>query len=184
MAAPSSLFRFRIELSDVERGVYRDLDFRIAQHPSETTDYLLTRVIAVALNQTEADELAIAPGLCAEDQPALSLKDDNGGYRLWIEIGNPSARRLHKASKAARSVRVYTYKDPENLKREVAGEKVHRQDQIEIFSLSPSFLKELASHLSRENRWGLIHNDGEVTVSTGDESIAGALKQHTLSDGP
>ncbi len=180
MSAPASLYRFRIELSDVERSVYRDLDFRIAKHPSETDDYLLTRVLAYALNQTEEDDLEITPGLCVDDLPALSRKDQNGAVILWIEIGNPSARRLHKASKASRAVRVYTYKDPENLKREAAGETVHRREEIEVFSLDSSFLKPLMPLLKRDNRWGLIFNDGELTVSVDDESITGTLHRHQL----
>ncbi|MBL7716010.1 MAG: YaeQ family protein [Bdellovibrionales bacterium] len=182
MAAPSSLYRFQIELSDVDRGVYRDLDFRIAKHPSENDDYLITRVIAFALNQTDADDLEIAPGLCVDDQPALYRKDPGGGYELWIEIGNPAPRRIHKAAKASRTVKIFTYKDPENLKREVQAEGVHRQDEIEVFSLSTKFLKELASHLERDNRWGVIANDGEINISIGGESIAGTINPHRLTD--
>lgn len=178
-----SLYRFRIELSDVDRSVYGDLDFRIARHPSETEDYLLTRVVAFALNKTDSDDVEITPGLCADDQPALGIRDGNGAYKLWIEIGNPSARRLHKASKASRSVKIYTYKDPGNLKREIAGGKIHRLKEIELFALTPSFLKELQAHLKRDNDWGLIRNDGELTISVGDDRLViGALSQFRLED--
>ena len=50
MALPSKLYRFKIELSDPEKAAYLSLDFRIAQHPSESLQYLLTRVFAYALN--------------------------------------------------------------------------------------------------------------------------------------
>ncbi|MES3037442.1 MAG: YaeQ family protein, partial [Bdellovibrionota bacterium] len=50
MALPSTLYRFKIDLSDIERGVYEQLEFRVAQHPSESLVYLLTRVLAYVLN--------------------------------------------------------------------------------------------------------------------------------------
>ena len=50
MAHPSTLFRFRIDLTDIDRGVYRKLDFRIAMHPSESETFFVTRVLAYALN--------------------------------------------------------------------------------------------------------------------------------------
>ena len=47
------LHRFEIRLADVDRGVYTDLDLRIARHPSEDNPYLLTRVLAYCLEYSE-----------------------------------------------------------------------------------------------------------------------------------
>ena len=63
------------------------------------------------------------------------------------------------------------------------GEKVHRQEAIEIFSLAPSFLGSVASHLKRDNRWGIIHDDGQLTVTLDDQSIAGSLTRTRLVPG-
>ena len=38
-----------IELADIDRGVYTTLDLRVARHPSETEEFLLTRVLAYCL---------------------------------------------------------------------------------------------------------------------------------------
>src|SRR4051812_10031831 len=153
MANPSTLYRFRITVSDVDRGFYEDIDFRAAMHPSENEPYLLTRVLAYALHYESG--LEFSAGLSTSDEPAISLKDLNGTFTTWIEIGNPSPRKLHKGSKAARSVYVYTYKDPENLKREAAKETIHRAGEITLFALRESFLTALAAHLKRDNHWGL-----------------------------
>lgn len=178
MASPSTLYRFRIALSDVDRNVYDSLDLRVAKHPSESESYLLTRVLAFALNS--ASGLEFTQGLCVPDEPAIRLPDGNGGMGLWIDIGNPAARRLHKAAKAARHVRVYTYKDPENLKRDALGEQIHRASEIEIFALSSTFLSELGGILARDNTWSLIHNEGELVVTTGEISVMGTLAAHRL----
>ena len=86
MAHPSTLHRFRLDLSDVDRGVYEKLDIRVARHPSESEPFLLSRVLAYALNY-EADLSFSKEGLGTPDEPCLSISDPGGGFRLWIEIG-------------------------------------------------------------------------------------------------
>ncbi len=177
MANPSTLYRFKLSVSDVDRGFYEDLDFRVAMHPSETAAYLLSRVLAYALNYESGLEFTV--GLCDSDEPALKLQGPNG-VALWMDIGNPSVRRLHKAAKASERVRVYTYKNPENLKHDAQGSYIHRADQIEIFAIDESFLGALTDQLRRDNSWTLMHNDGELVVTVGEEVLMTTLTKHRL----
>lgn len=180
MAPPVTLYRFRIELSDVDRGVYETLDFRAAQHPSESAPYLLTRVLALALNTQEG--LDFTPGgLSDPDEPALRASDAHGSPQLWIEIGNPSPRKLHRAAKAAREVKVYTYKDPELLLKEISRENVHRASEIEIFSFPPKFLEALAARLERNNEWTILRNEGQLTVGIGERSESAEILRHPVA---
>lgn len=180
MGLTVTLYKFQIELSDIPRGVYETLDFRVAQHPSEAMPYLLTRVLAYVLNIQEGLAFSLT-GLHDPDAPAMSIESPNGGQQLIIEIGSPSARKLHKATKTARQVKVYTYKNPESLMAEIRTEKVHRASEIEVFSLTQNFLTELAQVLKRDNRWGILFDDGTITVQVGETSLSGELATHTLS---
>lgn len=169
------LYRFTIEVSDVDRDFYQSVDFRVAQHPSETAPFLLTRAIAYALNFQ--DGLEFAPGgLSDADTPCLSVPGPHGGIALWIEVGNPSARKLHKASKAAKAVKVYTYKNPDLLVQEIKSETVHRAEEIEIFAVGAELIKKLEPQLERDNRWTLLHNQGELTIDTGQGVETGELR--------
>ena len=181
MALASTLFRFRIDLSDVDRGVYETLDFRIAQHPSENTDYLLTRILAFALNYQEGLEFSPG-GLSDPDQPALVAASGPSDIRLWIEIGNPSAKKLHRAAKSSRLVRVYTYKDPDVLVADIVSNKVYNADRIEIYSFPPKFLGRLAETLARDNAWNVIFSDGSLTITTGDFSETIEIARHAIGD--
>lgn len=179
--AAVTLYRFRIELSDLERNVYDSLDFRVAMHPSETTDFLLTRVIAFALCYQERLEFA-AEGLSDPDQPALRVPGDHGSIALWIEIGNPAARKLHKAAKAAAAVKVFTYKDPRAFVSDVQSHgSVHRADEIEVYAIAPKFLEAVAKHLERDNRWSLLHQEGVLTLSSDSFSETTELKRVPLT---
>lgn len=175
----TTLYKFQIELSDIPRALYETLDFRIAQHPSESMPYLLTRILAYILNFQE--DLTFAPtGLHDPDAAAISIPDVNGGFRTLIEIGSPSTRKLHKATKSAKKVKVYTYKNPFTLIEEIKADKVHRATEIELYSLSTSFLSEIEPLLKRDNRWGFLFNDGTITIQSGNVSVSGELSIHQI----
>src|SRR5436190_23876663 len=126
--------KFEIALADSDRGVYDDLELRVAQHPSESERYLVARVIARALEHAEGLEFAKG-GVSNDDEPALIQRDLRGDLVAWIEIGSPSADRLHRATKAAPRVAVYTWKDAERLVAAIAERKVHRAEDLELYAL-------------------------------------------------
>ena len=179
MAAPATIFHFKIDLSDLEHSVYEHLDFRVAQHPSESVSYLLTRILAYVLNYSEGAHF-LPGGLSDPDQSCLGATDLTGNVTLLIEVGNPSARRLHKASKAAPKVKVYTYKNPTLLLAAIRAEHVHRVDEIDIYSLDPEFLAVLASWLQRENLWSVVFSQGMLLVNAGNRSVEGEVHGHRL----
>src|SRR5690242_12172206 len=107
MALTATLYHWKITLSDVERGVYEALDLRLACHPSESVRYLVTRAIAYALSYEEGITFSKG-GVSSTDEPPVLVRDPTGVLLAWIEVGAPSAARLHKASKAARRVALFT----------------------------------------------------------------------------
>jgi uncharacterized protein YaeQ len=115
MALTSTLYRFQIDLSDVDRNLYQTLEFRAAMHPSESLPFFVTRILAYCLNYREG--LEFSPGISAPEEPAIRVMGLTGNRELWIDIGNPTAKRIHKASKSSQEVRIYTHKDAPMLAR-------------------------------------------------------------------
>ncbi len=161
----ATVFRFQIEVSDVDRNFYEPLDIRTALHPSETHICLVTRIIAYILNAQ--DGLTFSPGgLSDPDAPAIRIDDiAGGGTKLWIEVGSPNARKLHKASKAADQVKVYTYKDPELLLKEIRTNEIHKSDSFIVNSFDPKYLELLASNLAKNNTWAALISDGTLFIT-------------------
>jgi len=178
MALNSTMFRFTIELSDVDRGRYETLELRVACHPSESAPFLLTRVLAYALNRQ--DGIEFSKGIASPDDAAIYVKDLTGSILLWIDIGVPSARRLHKASKASKAVKVYTHRDPKLLFDEARGQAIHKVNAIEVISVSPKFITQLEQTLERDNRWALLRDGGELSVTVKDQTVHGELKETFL----
>ena len=115
MALSATIYTSTCRLSDVDRGVYESLALVARQAPSESEEYLVTRVLAYCLEYSEG--IAFSRGLAEPDEPPLAVRDLTGALQAWIEIGAPDAARLHKAAKAAPRVVVYTHKDPAQLVR-------------------------------------------------------------------
>jgi uncharacterized protein YaeQ len=169
MALTATMMRFELELSDVDRGIYETIELRAAQHPSESDAYLVTRVLAMALEYRE--DLSFGRGISTPDDPGISAPNGMGGHALWIEIGQPSASKLHKVTKLADRVIVYTHKNPEPIRADLASGNVYRGDEVDVVGFDPSFLDDLSARLIRNNKWGVLRSDGELYVTVAEETV-------------
>ena len=180
MALTATLHTIRIALSDSDRGVYETLELRVARHPSETLPYMLTRTLAYCMFWEP--EIAFSKGLSTTDEPAVWVKTLDGRVELWIDVGHPSAERLHKASKAAGRVVVCTYQDPQQLLRTYASERIHRAKDIELVAVPGSLLKELESVLGKRMDWEVTITGGQLYVSTEGQTFEGAITRMPLAE--
>ncbi len=174
MALGATIYNFEVQLSNVDRAVYETLAFRAARHPSETEEYLATRVLAYCLEYTEG--IAFSKGLAEPDEPAIVVRDLTGALRAWIEIGSPDAARLHKAAKASPRVAVYTYKDPNALVRQLEGERIHHADDVEIIGIESAFITSFVERLDRRTNFELSVTEGHLYLTLGSETFEGVLK--------
>lgn len=174
------LYRFTIELSNIDQGVYETLDFRVSQHPSEIATYLLTRTLAFALSYQEGLEFS-AGGLSDPDSPALQKLGQYNAIETWIEIGNPSSRKLHKATKSAKKVVVYTYKNAEVLMTDLKAHDIHRADEIQIFYFNEKFMMSLEKLLEKNNKWSLVLQQNQLSLSAREQTIETELREYKLT---
>lgn len=181
MARGSTVLQFDIELSDVDRNVYETLNISLARHPSESGPYLVARLLAFALEQTEG--LAFTRGLAASDEPAIWVRDLTGQLQAWIEVGTPDGPRLHKASKAAGRVAVYCHKDPTPWLRSLGRERVHASDEISLVGLPVGPIEALADAVERRNAWSISRIEDTVYVEAGGESYSVPLTRHPWPEG-
>jgi uncharacterized protein YaeQ len=181
MAVSATVYTCTIELADVDRGVYDTLALRVARHPSETEEYFLTRVLAYCLEYTEG--IAFSNGIAEPEEPSIGVRDLTGAIRAWIDIGAPDAARLHKASKAAPRVAVYTHKDPELLMRQWGSERIHKAEQLELYAVDRVLLGDLAAKLERRMTFALYVNEGHLMITIGGTVIEGGVTRHALVAG-
>ena len=173
MALGATVYVFQVDLANADRGVYERLDLRVARHPSETADHLLARVVAYGLEYTEG--IAFSKGLSDSDEPAIAIRDLTGSLRSWIDVGLPEAARLHRASKAAPRVAVYTHKDPTQLLARLSGEKIHRAAELELYALDRDWLAALEAHLERRMQFTLTVAAQHLYLALGAETLVSSV---------
>ena len=183
MAQTATMHHVEVALSDVDRGVYEALDLRVAQHPSESMRYLITRTLAYCLSYE--DGIAFSKGgLSSTDEAPIAIKDPTGVLLAWIDIGVPSAERLHKASKASRRVALFTHVDLVLLRREAQTRSIHKIEVIEVWRLEPAFLVALEARVDRNTKLELVRTDGQLYVTVGGVTIEGTIERASLVPEP
>jgi uncharacterized protein YaeQ len=178
MALTATIYNLDVQLADMDRGVFEALTFKVAQQPSESDEHMVARVLAYCLEFTKG--IGFSKGIAEPDEPALFVRDLTGAMKVWIDVGSPDAARLHRASKAAPRVAVYTHKDPAQLLRQLAGERIHRADQLELYALDRTLVAELVARRDRRTAFDLTITERQLYLNIDGDSLEGTVVRHSL----
>lgn len=179
MAIGAVIHTFDVQLADVDRGVYDDLTLRLAQHPSETTAFMTTRLLAYCLEYGEG--IAFSEGIAATDEPAVLVRDATGRVTAWIEVGAPDADRLHRGSKLADRTAIYSHRDPAKLLPLWTGKRIHRAEHIVLRTFDPGFVDAVAAAVERRNTVVLSVTEGQLYLDLNGTSLSSALHEHPIA---
>jgi uncharacterized protein YaeQ len=178
MALGATIYVFNIDLANSDRGVYRALQLRVPRHPSESEEHLLTRILAYCLEYTEG--INFTNGLFEPEGPPIEVRDLTGVLRAWIDVGAPEAARLHRASKAAPRVAVYTYKDAGQLAARLSLDRIHRVEALELYALDREWLSHLAAKLARRMEFSLTIAEQHIYLSHGQQTLSTVIERVTV----
>ena len=171
VALKSTVFKFQLQIADLDRHYYADHALTLARHPSETDVRLVARVLAFVRLADERFDLTSA--LCEPDEPDLCLRALDGRIERWIDVGQPDARRIIKAAGRAERVIVHPYAGSASVlwwtgvKRELA-----RLRTLEVTAFPEAALKTLAAQVTRTTQWQITLQDGVMMVSTGADCVS------------
>jgi len=179
VALTATIYNFDVDLADADRGVYDTLAVRMARHPSESEEFLVARLLAYCLEYV--DGIQFSSGLSDPDEPPVSVRDLTGALRVWVDVGSPDPARLHRAAKSADRVVVYTHKDPTQWLRQLAGERIHRAGDVEIFSFDRAFIASLAERLARRMAMTVSVADRHILVALDGLVLEGGITRHVLA---
>ena len=146
MAIKPTIYKLNISLSDLNRNYYDTLNLTLAQHPSETLERMMVRVLAYCINAEE--NLAFAKGLNADDEPDIWAKTLDDQLTLWIDVGEPSVERIKKASRQAQSLKIYCFNTKADVWWTQAQEKISRM-KASIYQFQWEEIQTLATMVQR-----------------------------------
>lgn len=171
MARNATVCKVHLQLADMDRHHYADYTHTLAQHPSETEERLMMRLLAFMLRADE--QLEFTRGLCVDDEPDLWFKNYSGEIETWIEVGLPSDKRIRKACNRARSVLVLAYGSEQAVTPWWDGVKgqLHRFDNLEVLRVPAAQSEAMAALAERGMHLQCTVEDGQLWVSNADNTV-------------
>ncbi|GGO67769.1 YaeQ family protein [Bowmanella pacifica] len=176
MALKPTIFKFIISLSDLDRDYYDTLHLTVAQHPSESTERMMARVMAYCLNAREG--LIFTTGLSTPNEPDIWQRSLDDQLLTWIDVGEPAFERIKKASRQASEVKLYSF----NQKSEVWWQQEQAQFRrlpISVMRFPWPAIQSLAALVERSMVCSVSISEGTLYVAAklGEAEIPCSLLQ-------
>ena len=178
MALKSTIYKANLSIADIDHGHYADHALTLARHPSETDERMMVRLLALALNAHELQDLcggdgtlAFGAGLSDPDDPDLWLKDFTGQTRLWVEVGQPEDKPLTKACQKADAVRVYCFAHAAEVWWKGIAPKLTRLDKLQVWRVPSEASQQLGQMAERSMQLQATVQDGALTLSDARTSV-------------
>lgn len=148
VALKATIHKLELRVSDLDRNHFGTHLLTVARHPSENDERMMLRILAFAMFASE--RLTFAKGLSDIDEPELWETDLTGTVLLWIELGQPDARRLQKALARSREVVVLTYGRSVSAWWQTVCDALPRAARLLAVPIAPETALAL-SHLAQRN---------------------------------
>jgi uncharacterized protein YaeQ len=173
MALRSTIYKIDLHVSDSDRNYYNSHSLTVAQHPSETAERMMVRLVLFAIHAHE--DLIFTKGLSDVDEPDIWIKDLTGQVQLWLEVGQPDEKRILKASSKSDKVVICAYSGQASkvwwggIKNKIA-----RAKNVQVICFPQPITKILASWVERGMQLHVNIQEGEIMVSgdKGQESFS------------
>jgi uncharacterized protein YaeQ len=163
MALKATVHKAELHVSDLDRHYYATHALTLAQHPSETDERLMVRLLAFGLCADE--RLEFGRGLSTDDEPDLWRKSLTGEIEQWIDLGQPDESRIRKACGRARAVVVIGYSGRSfALWWEKNAAALARCANLTVLELPAGIAESLAALLARGMMLQCLIQDGEVQL--------------------
>ena len=170
MALKSTVVKAELQLSDMDRHYYATHNLTLAQHPSETDERLMVRLLAFALYADE--RLEFGRGLSQDDEPDLWRKAMTGEIEHWIDLGQPDEARIRKACGRSRQVVVVTYSGRSaDIWWEKNANALQRNKNLSVVDISSENVEQLVALMARSMRLTVMIQDEEVQILGGEVTV-------------
>ncbi len=174
MAIKATIYKAKIQLSDIDRNVYGDYPVTIARHPSETDERMLIRLLAFALNVPANNDpvaLEFAKDMWEPDEPSHWQKDYTGQIAHWIEVGQPDEKRLLRVAGRAARVSVYSFSANTPIWWKGIESRLTRVRNLSVWQIPAERSRALAGLAQRTMNLQVTVQDGAIWVGDGRRSI-------------
>ena len=170
MALKSTIYKSEIQIANMDSNYYETHNRTLAQHPSETEERLLVRIIAFILNASET--LSFAKGISTDDEPDLWQKNYSDEIELWIELGQPDEKRIKKACSRSKKVTIYCYSsNSANVWWQSNKSKLQRYNNLSVIRLDKLCDTPYENLIQRNVQLQATIQDSQLLLTNGQETL-------------
>ena len=161
MALKATVFKADLQVANLDQNQFGDYSLTLAQHPSETIERVMIRLLAFALYASE--DLRFGRGLSNEEDAAVWEIDPSGVIRLWIDVGLPDEARVKKACSRADRAVIITYGGrPSDMWWQQNANALTRYKNLSVIQLSPEDSAKLVEVAGRTMKLSWTIQEGMV----------------------
>jgi uncharacterized protein YaeQ len=170
MALKATIVKAELAIADMHRHYYHTHALTLAQHPSETTERLMLRLVAFAL--LADPQLQFGKGISDDSEPDLWQHSLSGEIDLWVELGLPEEKALRKASHKAKQALVLAYGGSVVDKWWQREQKAAQGlDNLVVIAIDAQSSAELANICQRTMQLQCTLQEGQLWFSDGQHSV-------------
>ncbi|HWZ42435.1 MAG TPA: YaeQ family protein [Candidatus Saccharimonadales bacterium] len=170
MAIKATIYKAELQINDMDRQYYAGHELTLAQHPSETDERLMVRLLAFALHAHE--RLEFGRGLSTDDEPDLWRKSLTGEIEQWIDVGQPDEQRIRKACGRARQVIVISYSGrASDTWWEKIATNLARSKNLTVINIPAAAAQALTNLADRNMQLQCLIQDGQTQWMSANGSI-------------
>jgi uncharacterized protein YaeQ len=161
MAQPSTTYKFELNLTDLDRGVYESVKQTIARHPSETEERMAVRLLAYASGTTSSCRLAVVCRMSMN--PAVGKEP--GRPHPALDRSRPAGCRAPDLVLAPyRTHQPAGLRQPAGVGRQGGG-AVKGLKNLNIAAVPQEVLETLATDMPRTIKWDVMISEGTIFVT-------------------
>ena len=179
MARGSKIYKVSLYITDLDRHCYEQQDLTVAQHPSESPQRLLARLIAFGLEYEPG--LAFGGGISTRDEAPIWLRNVHDEVQHWIEIGQPDLERLGKLHKRHPRLTLYSYGANAGRWWQQHRDALEGLPRLKLVQLDSAAIEPLADALKGGFELQLNQQEGGLMLSLDD--LQTQMQLQTLQPG-
>jgi uncharacterized protein YaeQ len=165
MALKPTIFKLSVNRSDLNNDIYDAFALTVAQHPSETTERMMARIVAFCLH-SQQEFLVFTKGLSNVDEPEIRAKSLSDEFLLWIDMGEPGFERIKKATRIAKIVNVYSFNSKSDVWWKQEQQNFSTLKNLCVYQFSFEQIQQLAKLVKRTMEFSVTISGDSIYIAT------------------
>ena len=171
MALNATIHKVELSLADMDTHRYENYALTVAQHPSETAERVMVRVLAYAMFAQE--HLTFGRGLSTDEDADLQVLDLTGALHTAVLVGLPEEKLIRQFCGRASEVMIVSFgraRQEAWWRRNASA--LRQLAPLTVYRLAPEPTEALAELLRRSVRLSVSVQDGEYLCSSADGAVS------------